>query len=57
MDNDRLVRRTLAAYVNTTTGPPPGSLLDDCDVKDFEELAKMALEEDKSRWDMFVKNL
>ena len=55
MNKDRLLRRTLVAYVCTDTGPPPGSLLDDCCSKDIEELAILAT--DKRRWNDFINSL
>ena len=38
MDENRLVRRTLAAYVNGGSAVPEGSLLQDCGCRTFEDL-------------------
>ena len=60
MDNDRLVKRTLMAYVCTDGGPPPGSLLDDCQGKDIEELAILAADDTDGhgqRWNALVNSL
>ena len=42
MDTNRLVRRTLAAYVHGGEQVPPGSLLEDCELLLFEDRAILA---------------
>ena len=55
MSSDRLVRRTLIAYVSSPDGPPKGSLLDDCTSKHIEELNAQA--SDRKTWRMMIDNL
>ena len=55
MDPNRLVRRTLAAYVNGGVGVPEGSLLEDCTHKCLDRLASIA--SDRSRWERIVNKL
>ena len=55
MDTNRLVRRTLKAYVHGGERLPEGSLLEDCDRVSFEELAVLA--RDRKRWNSMVNNL
>ena len=55
MDQSRLVRRTLTAYVHGGHGAPDGSLLDDCQQKSMDSLAEMA--HDRRRWERFVNKL
>ena len=55
MKPDRLIRRTLTAYVNGGLGAPPGSLLDDCEAMTIEELALVA--DDRRRWERLVNIL
>ena len=50
MKAERLVRRTFIAYVSTPGGPPDGSLLDDCRIKDISQLAELAQDRTKWRW-------
>ena len=42
MNAERLVRRTFVTYVSTPGGPPDGSLLDDCHIKDISQLVELA---------------
>ena len=53
--DDRLLKRTLRAYVCTNAGPPQGSLLQDCGHSTFGDLELMA--RDRKRWNKFVNNL
>ena len=53
MEDQRLVKRTLLAYVYPT--PPPGSLLDDCNGKSVDTLIELAA--DRKRWSSLVNNL
>ena len=55
MDQSRLVRRTLTAYVHGGAGAPEGSLLDDCSQKSMANLAEMV--HDRRRWERFVGEL
>ena len=55
MDQSRLVRRTLTAYVHGGHGAPDGSLLDDCQQKSMDRLAEMA--HDRRRWERFVSRI
>ena len=55
MDANRLVRRTMIAYVHGGYGVPDGSLLDDCDPIPFEDLAIMAAE--RRGWEQRVEAL
>ena len=55
MDTDRLVRRTLAAYVHGGEHVPPGSLLEDCEPLMFEDLAIQA--RDRKEWQKRVQAL
>ena len=55
MDQSRLVRRTLTAYVHGGAGAPDGSLLDDCSQTSMDRLAEMA--QDRRRWERFVSEL
>ena len=52
MKAERLVRRTFVAYVNTPGGPPDGSLLDDCHMKDISQLTELA--QDRTKWREFI---
>ena len=53
MDSQRLVRRTLLAYVNPV--PPPGSLLDDCKGKSIASLVQLAA--DRKKWNRLVNSI
>ena len=55
MSVDRLVRRTFIAYVSTPGGPPDGSLLDDCRIKDLQQLTVLA--QDRRTWRALGNNL
>jgi hypothetical protein len=55
MESNRLVRRTLAAYVSGGASVPDGALLQDCERVPFEDLARLA--RDKSLWKQRVENL
>ena len=55
MDQNRLVRRTLAAYVNGGVGAPEGSLLDDCPMKSLDRLTTIA--RDRRGCEMIVNEL
>ena len=55
MSVDRLVRRTFIAYVSTPGGPPDGSLLDDCRIKDLQQLTVLA--QDRRTWRALANNL
>ena len=55
MDDSRLVKRTLAAYVDGGRRVPPGSLLQDCGSGSFEELASTA--SDRDLWQARVNDL
>ena len=55
MEEHRLVRRMLAAYVHGGETIPAGSLLQDCEKFRFEELAIIA--RDRIRWQQRVKDL
>ena len=53
MDDQRLGKRTLLAYVNPT--PSPGSLHDDCNGKSVDTLLDLAF--DRKRWNSLMNNL
>ena len=55
MDKNRLLRRTLIAYINGGLSVPAGSLLEDCREWPLEELARLA--DDRSLWQRKVDNL
>ena len=55
MDSNRLIRRTLYAYVHGGFAVPEGSLLDDCDGMSLDELAVLAL--DRCGWKQKVDSL
>ena len=55
MHEDRLVRRSLLAYVHGGNGAPDGSLLDDCPVKYMDTLTAMA--HDRRGWQRLVSKL
>ena len=55
MNPNRLVRRTLCAYVNGGSSVPDGSLLQDCARGSFDDLASLA--SDRSLWQLRVKEL
>ena len=56
MEPGRLVRDTLCAYVNGGVGPlPEGSLLMDCEEKEFNELALLA--QNRAEWERRVQLL
>ena len=55
MNPERLVRRTLQAYVNGGTDVPEGSLLQDCEAASFEELTRLA--NNKKLWQRRVNEL
>ena len=55
MNAKRLVRRTFVAYVSTPGGPPDGSLLDDCHIKDISQLTELA--QDKTKWRRLANSL
>ena len=55
MDTNRLVRRTLKAYVHGGEQLPEGSLLEDCARIPFEDLADLA--RDRKRWRKTVRKL
>jgi hypothetical protein len=55
MPPDRLVRRTLKAYVDGGATRPEGSLFDDCVDLPFEDIADLARKKDE--WESTVKNL
>ena len=55
MSVDRLVRRTFIAYVSTPGGSPDGSLLDDCRIKDLQQLTVLA--QDRRTWRALANNL
>ena len=55
MNSERLVRRTLQAYVNGGTDVPEGSLLQDCEAVSFEELTHLA--NNKRLWQRRVNEL
>ena len=55
MDEHRLVRRTLAAYVHGGEILPDGSLLEDCERLTFEELARIA--SDRKEWNRRINLL
>ena len=55
MDENRLVRRTFAAYANGGSGVPEGSLLQDCGGRTFEDLSCEA--SNRCRWNTKVNKL
>ena len=55
MEQSRLVRRTLAAYVHGGEMIPVGSLLEDCERTTFEDLAIIA--RDRIQWQKRMKDL
>ena len=55
MDAGRLVRRTLAAYVNGGSDVPEGSLLQDCEDKNLDELTRLAT--NRCQWSDKVTHL
>ena len=55
MDADRLVKRTLVAYVNGGSAVPEGSLLQDCGGENIDELTRRAM--DRRQWNARVTNL
>ena len=55
LSDDRLLKRTLRAYVCSDTGAPVGSLLLDCGNMTFEQLEQMT--SDRPKWKSFVANL
>ena len=55
MDPNRLVRRTLAAYVSGGSSVPDGAILQDCERAPFEDLASLAM--DRRSWNQRVDNL
>jgi hypothetical protein len=55
MNDSRLVKRTFLAYVYGSSSIPAGSLLEDCNTKNLEELLDLA--RDKKKWSELCERL